>query len=70
MLNYMYNNEFETEKNEKHWIKDKNHSVLTFIQITGILKLALMNSLKSFTLQLPVNMCSSYLTHLRVPFSS
>ena len=48
MLNYMYNNEFETEKNEKHWIKDKNHNVFTFIQITSILNLALMNSLKSF----------------------
>ena len=50
MLNYMYNNEFETEKSEKRWNKDKNHNVFTFIQITGILNLALMNSLKSFTL--------------------
>ena len=66
MLNYMYNNEFETEKNEKHWIKDKNHNYSNY----GYTKLGLNEFPQIFYFQLAVKIYSLYFTHLKVPFSS
>ena len=53
-------------KNEKHWIKDKNHNYSNY----GYTKLGLNEFPQIFYFQLAVKIYSLYFTHLKVPFSS